>query len=65
MLNSLSQDDTFGGEPNRSEAVKPRKGSRRAEPVPVPNDGGRRSRWRDDEGDHDVEWDSVPPHAHN
>ena len=65
VLNSLSQDDTFGGEPYRYEAVKPRKGSRRAEPAPVPNGGGRRRRRWDDEGDPDLEWDAVPPQTHN
>ena len=63
VLNSLSADDSFSGEPYRYEAVsKPaRRGSRRPEPDHGEN-GRRRRRW-DDEGAPDVEWDPVasPP----
>jgi polysaccharide biosynthesis transport protein len=63
VLNSLSADDSFSGEPYRYEAVsKPaRRGSRRPEPDHGEN-GRRRRRW-DDEGDPDAEWDPVasPP----
>ncbi len=63
VLNSLSPDETFGGEPYRYETVKPRKGAgRRGEPEPVSANGGRRRRrWSDDEGDPDADWDAVPP----
>jgi len=65
VLNSLSPDETFGGEPYRYETVKPRKGAgRRGEPEPVSANGGRRRRrWSDDEGDPDADWDAVPPQA--
>ncbi len=63
VLNSLSPDETFGGEPYRYETVKPRKGAgRRGEPEPVGANGGRRRRrWADDEGDPDADWEAVPP----
>ena len=65
VLNSLSPDETFGGEPYRYETVKPRKGAgRRGEPEPVSANGGRRRRrWSDDEGDPDADWDAVPPQS--
>lgn len=60
VLNSLSADDTFSGEPYRYETVsKPaRQGGRRGQ-----QDNGKRRGW-DDEGDPDAEWDPVgPPQA--
>jgi capsular exopolysaccharide synthesis family protein len=65
VLNSLSPDETFGGEPYRYETVKSRKaGGRRGEPEPVAANGGRRRRrWSDDEGDPDADWDPVPPQS--
>ncbi len=62
VLNSLSADETFSGEPYRYESVsKPSRGSRR-----TPTDNGGGGRRRDDEGDPDAEWDPVgPPQARN
>ncbi len=61
VLNSLSADETFSGEPYRYETVsKPaaRQGGRRGQE----NNG--KARRRDDEGDPDAEWDPVgPPQA--
>ena len=65
VLNSLSADETFGGESYRYEPVaKPaRRGGRRGK---RDGDGnGNAQRW-DDEGDPDAEWDPVsPPSARN
>jgi tyrosine-protein kinase len=65
VLNSLSPDETFGGEPYRYETVKPRRGAgRRGEPEPEGANGGRRRRrWSDDEGDPDADRDAVPPQS--
>jgi tyrosine-protein kinase len=59
VLNSMSPDDSFSGEPYRYETVgRPRNG-RRAEP---PDENGhRRRRWSDDDGEPDTEWDVAPP----
>ncbi|HET6953451.1 MAG TPA: polysaccharide biosynthesis tyrosine autokinase [Acidimicrobiales bacterium] len=63
VLNSLSPDDSFSGEPYRYETVAPRHGGRRPETNGNGADGRRRRRgWADDEGDPDAEWDAtVPP----
>jgi len=59
VLNSMSPDDSFSGEPYRYETVgRPRNG-RRAEPPPDEN-GHRRRRWSDDDGEPDTEWDVAP-----
>lgn len=65
VLNSLSADETFSGEPYRYETVsKPaRHGSRRPRVDGGNGEGPRR--W-DDEGGPDAEWDPVgPPPARN
>ena len=64
VLNSLSADETFSGEPYRYETVnKPARHGPRRPPPPENGDGGRR--W-DSEGDPDAEWDPVgPPPARN
>ncbi len=57
VLNSLSPDDSFSGEPYRYEQA----GARRPERPPEPATNGgrrRRPRWADDEGDPDTEWDA-------
>jgi capsular exopolysaccharide synthesis family protein len=63
VLNSLSADETFGGEAYRYEPVgrSRRGGGRRRKGDSGANGNGRR-RW-DDEGDPDAEWDPVgaPP----
>jgi len=64
VLNSLSADETFSGEPYRYEAAKP---ARRARQGDNGGGNGRQAppRW-DDEGDPDAEWDPVgPPQARN
>lgn len=64
VLNSLSADETFSGEPYRYETTKPARRGRQGD-----NGGGNGRqappRW-DDEGDPDAEWDPVgPPQARN
>jgi len=63
VLNSLSADETFSGEPYRYEsAAKPARGPRR---VPVGGNGHNGRRW-DNEGDPDADWDPIgPPQARN
>jgi capsular exopolysaccharide synthesis family protein len=65
VLNSLSADDTFSGEPYRYEStVKAPRGNRRVAADNGGNGHGGR-RW-DTEGDPDAEWDPVgPPPARN
>ncbi len=61
VLNSLSPDDSFSGEPYRYEAVGPRRG-RRSDGNG--QDNGRRRRrkgWSEGEGDADAEWDAMAP----
>jgi capsular exopolysaccharide synthesis family protein len=65
VLNSLSADDTFSGEPYRYEStVKAPRGNRR---VPADNGGnGHGGRRWDTEGDPDADWDPIgPPPARN
>jgi capsular exopolysaccharide synthesis family protein len=58
VLNSLSADDTFGGEAYRYDPVsRPAKGRRGKGDA---NGNGKSRRW-DDEGDPDAEWDAVAP----
>jgi capsular exopolysaccharide synthesis family protein len=63
VLNSLSADETFSGEPYRYETVSrpSRHGGRRQQQPDHASNGGAR-RW-DDEGDPDAEWDPVGPQA--
>lgn len=63
VLNSLSADETFSGEPYRYESTgRSGRNDRRA---PVDNGANGSRRW-DDEGDPDAEWDPVgPPPARN
>jgi tyrosine-protein kinase len=65
VLNSLSPDETFGGDPYRYETVKSRRGAgRKGESEPVGSNGARRRRrWSDDEGGPDSDWDTVPPQS--
>lgn len=63
VLNSLSPDQSFSGEPYRYETAS-RSRSRERRPEPVANGNGgrrRRTRWGDDEGDPDAEWNPAPP----
>jgi capsular exopolysaccharide synthesis family protein len=69
VLNSLSPDQSFSGEPYRYETSGRPRAQRRAEPVPAGGNGGangggngrgRRQRWADDEGDPDADWDPAP-----
>jgi capsular exopolysaccharide synthesis family protein len=62
VLNSLSPDDSFSGEPYRYEAVGPRRGGRRSDGNGQDN-GRRRRRGGRSEGerDADAEWDAVAP----
>jgi Mrp family chromosome partitioning ATPase len=60
VLNSLSSDATFVGEPYRYEQVShPRPGGGRDDLEPM-SPRRRRHRDRDDEGDPDAEWESLP-----
>jgi cellulose biosynthesis protein BcsQ len=63
VLNSLSADETFSGEPYRYETSKPARRGRQ------PDNGGngrQTGRVWDNEGDPDAEWDPVgPPQARN
>jgi len=66
VLNSLSPDQSFSGEPYRYETSGRPRAQRRAEAaVPAGNGGNgggngrRRQRW-DDEGDPDADWDPAP-----
>jgi capsular exopolysaccharide synthesis family protein len=66
VLNSLSADETFSGEPYRYEsASKPSRRGGRNNPPPPDNGGnggnGQGSRQWDTEGDPDAEWDPVGP----
>ena len=64
VLNSLSADETFSGEPYRYETTKP---ARRGRQSDNGSGNGRQAapRW-EDEGDPDAEWDPVgPPQARN
>ena len=69
VLNSLSSDATFVGEPYRYEQVShPRPGGGRDDLEPTSPRRRRRQRDRDDEGDPDAEWESLPlppPNARN
>src|SRR5918997_4433847 len=63
VLNSLSADETFSGEPYRYETSKPARRGRQSD-----NGGNGRQTGRgwDNEGDPDAEWDPVgPPQARN
>ena len=61
VLNSLSSDATFVGEPYRYEQVShPRPGGGRDDLEPTSPRRRRRQRDRDDEGDPDAEWESLP-----
>jgi capsular exopolysaccharide synthesis family protein len=58
VMNSLSPDQSFSGEPYRYEYTEKQ---RRPESVANGNGGRRRrQRWADDEGDPATEWDSAP-----
>jgi Mrp family chromosome partitioning ATPase len=67
VLNSLSADETFSGEPYRYEKVSrppARHGGRRGQTEPAAGGGNGHAggRGRDDEGDPDAEWaPSGPP----
>jgi capsular exopolysaccharide synthesis family protein len=62
VLNSLSPDDTFGGEPYRYEATSTGRARHRSTVEQENGNGrGRRGRWADDEGDPDADWDVSPP----
>jgi tyrosine-protein kinase len=63
VLNSLSPDDTFAGEPYRYEATSTGRARHRGTVEQENGNGrrGRRSRWADDEGDPDADWDVSPP----
>jgi capsular exopolysaccharide synthesis family protein len=60
VLNSLSAEETFSGEPYRYESVS-RPAARHAGRRPETENGGdgRRGQRRDDEGDPDADWDPV------
>ena len=59
VLNSLSPDDSFSGEPYRYETTSSARRQQERQPEPATNGGRRRrSRWGDDEGDPDAEWDA-------
>jgi polysaccharide biosynthesis transport protein len=58
VLNSLSADETFSGEPYRYEMNRPSRRSRSNHDSPSPPPGPRG--WND-EGDPDAEWDPVGP----
>jgi polysaccharide biosynthesis transport protein len=60
VLNSLSPDDSFSGEPYRYETAGPRRGRRNDNG----EDNGRRRRRGGrsaDEGDPEAEWDALAP----
>jgi capsular exopolysaccharide synthesis family protein len=63
VLNSLSPDDTFGGEPYRYETTSTSRARHKGTAEQENGNGrrGRRPRWSDDEGDPDAEWDVAPP----
>jgi tyrosine-protein kinase len=63
VLNSLSPDDTFGGEPYRYETTSTGRARNKGTVEQENGNGrrGRRPRWADDEGDPDAEWDVAPP----
>ncbi len=64
VLNSLSPDDSFGGEPYRYETTSSARARHHKGPVEQESGNGRRGRrprWADDEGDPDADWDVAPP----
>jgi capsular exopolysaccharide synthesis family protein len=61
VLNSLSAEETFSGEPYRYETDRPSRKKGRSGPQ-GPGNGHAPRRW-DDEGDPDAEWDPVGPPA--
>jgi capsular exopolysaccharide synthesis family protein len=64
VLNSLSADAMFAGEPYRYEQVsRPRHGGRDEADNGSRRGRRRAGRGRDDEGDPDAEWDAAPPAA--
>jgi capsular exopolysaccharide synthesis family protein len=59
VLNSMSPDDTFGGEPYRYEVARPRR--RRDDGNGQDNGRRRRRGGSEGEGDPEAEWDAVAP----